>query len=164
MTPPEHLEQDGYVVRRLTADDGPALAAAIERSAKHLAAPWATPTGVMQLRAAPDRWDNRLYRYGVFKGGQLVGGASLMRVAHDAFEVGYWTHVDHGGRGIGTAAAKALVRAGFAVDGVERLEAIVLRSNTASVAVLDRCGFTTTTRAERGGTLLLMELARPGSP
>ncbi len=63
-------------------------------------------------------------------------------VRHRTAELGYWLAEPCWGRGIATDAVRALVPVAFAESGIVRLEAGVFSNNTASMRVLERCGFT----------------------
>jgi ribosomal-protein-serine acetyltransferase len=56
--------------------------------------------------------------------------------------LGYWLAKPHPGRGIMTAAVKALIGAGFEYLGLNRIQAGVATGNQQSQAVCDRAGFT----------------------
>ncbi len=65
-------------------------------------------------------------------------------------EIGYWLGEELWGRGIATEAVG--LAAAYAMDelGIERLEAAVLQSNTASIRVLEKNGFTAFARLRKG--------------
>lgn len=80
---------------------------------------------------------------GIWADGRLVGGTGL---SADPFgihaEIGYWIDADHEGRGLVTAAVRALVDLGFGMLGLHR---IVIRAgvdNARSRAIPERLGFT----------------------
>jgi RimJ/RimL family protein N-acetyltransferase len=150
--PPEHLDAGIVELRRLTADDAPAVSEASRRSLDHLRPwmPWATPEGTsvevqrQRLLGPFGAWSSGSgYEYGIFLAdGRLVGGCGLhRRIGPMALEIGYWVHVDHTRRGIATAAAGALTTAGFSVRGIERMEIHCDEANTASAAVPPRLGY-----------------------
>src|ERR1700676_3877060 len=85
--PPERIEANGVVLRRLTDADAHAVATAATESLEHLAPwmPWATPEGT-SVAAQRDRlvgplvrWTSSSgYEYGIFlPDGRLVGGCGL---------------------------------------------------------------------------------------
>jgi len=150
--PPERIEAGPVVLRRLTADDAPALSAAAVASLEHLRPwmPWATPEGVSvetqrrRLGGPEGAWTpSSGYQYGMFlAGGELVGACGLhRRIGPSALEIGYWVHVEHVRRGFATAAAGALTAAGFGVRGVQRMEIQCDEANAASAAVPPRLGY-----------------------
>ena len=73
---------------------------------------------------------------------RLLGGANLSRFdpLRDVVEVGYWLFVEARGRGVATAAVRAMVDHAFA-NGIVRVEAHVRVGNAASERVLERVGF-----------------------
>jgi ribosomal-protein-serine acetyltransferase len=157
--PPERIEANGVVLRRLTDADADAVATAATESLEHLAPwmPWATPEGT-SVAAQRDRlvgplvrWTSSSgYEYGIFlPDGRLVGGCGLhRRIGPSALEIGYWVHVDHTRVGIATACADALTTVGFALRGVERMEIHCDEANVASAGVPAKLGYRLTGRVE----------------
>jgi [ribosomal protein S5]-alanine N-acetyltransferase len=74
----------------------------------------------------------------------LVGvcGFSAWSTVHRAAELVYDLSPDYWSRGIVTRAVQAVLGWGFANARLNRVQAVVLPSNSASIAVLNRCGFT----------------------
>ena len=162
------VETARLVLRPWAPEDAPVLRESLDASDAHLrpfipfmASEPRTLGGTMQwlrtLRASFDR--DEAHRYAVFLAGtgELVGETMLLyRAGPGAAEIGYWTDVRHTGKGYCTEAAAAMVRAGFAVHGLERIE-IVHESpaNDASGRVAERLGFsreaTLRRRIERDG-------------
>lgn len=146
----------GYEIRPLTIDDAPALSDAYARNRDHLA-PWEPRrqeeffTEAWQLEdarakiaaAAAGQQDFWLIWHGSGQDAEVVGRVNLSNIARGAFQsanLGYWVDHRHTGRGLATAAVRAIVRR--AADlGLHRLEAGTLAHNEASQAVLRRCGF-----------------------
>jgi len=60
--------------------------------------------------------------------------------AHSA-EIGYWIGEEYWGRGIATAALRAMSETAFSTLGYKRLFAPVLGPNKASMRVLEKCGY-----------------------
>lgn len=157
LLPPEEVACDGVLLRRLSADDAPAVSRAATESLEHLEPwmPWATREGT-SLEAQRERllgpvnaWTSRSgYEYGTFlPDGRVVGGCGLhRRIGPSALEIGYWVHVDHTRRGIATACAGALSAVGFALRGVERMEIHCDEANLASAAVPPKLGYRLTAR------------------
>ena len=73
----------------------------------------------------------------------VVGCASLLvrDESLPSFEIGYWVHTRHTGRGYATEAAEALARLAFEDCGAKRLELRINESNRRSRAVAERLGF-----------------------
>ena len=76
--------------------------------------------------------------------GEAVGGIGLHPgddVARFTAEIGYWLAEPFWGRGIMSAAVRAMVRHGFEHVPLHRIEAYVYETNPASARVLEKCGF-----------------------
>ncbi len=76
--------------------------------------------------------------------GQAVGGIGLhpgQDVNRLTAELGYWLGEAYWGRGIATAAVRAVVQHGFDALPLNRIEAYVYANNPASVRVLEKAGF-----------------------
>jgi RimJ/RimL family protein N-acetyltransferase len=150
--PAETIALPGYVMRRLTVSDAPAVSAAATESMDHLQPwmPWATPHGVtvetQRVRMSGPEWSwapEGDYGFGVFLAdGRLVAALGLhRRIGPGALEIGYWVHVDHTRRGIATASARALTDAGFAMAGIRRMEIHCDAANRASAGVPAKLGY-----------------------
>lgn len=89
---------------------------------------------------------NQAWEYAIFEtdADQLVGGIGLHPSDHlDSFEIGYWVRTDRTGRGIATAATRALVDAAFTHLGEATQVAIRMdQANGASAAIPWKLGFT----------------------
>ncbi len=73
--------------------------------------------------------------------GELIGGIGLSITArHRRGHLGYWFGVDHWGRGYATEAAQAVLRYGFEVLDLHRIEAAHWPRNPASGRVLTKIG------------------------
>jgi ribosomal-protein-serine acetyltransferase len=141
------------VVRAYEDDDAPALEAAVAASVEHLR-PWmgwvtGPPAGVAWRRGwirdvrAEEAGGGDRYR-GFFdaRTGALLGSGGLhRRIGPRAWEIGYWVHVDHTGRGVATAAVAQLVAEAFADPEVEAVQIHHDDANTASGAVARKAGF-----------------------
>jgi RimJ/RimL family protein N-acetyltransferase len=74
--------------------------------------------------------------------GELVGDCTLFYAEdHGEWEVGYGLRRDRWGRGYATEAALACVSYGFEQLGLQRIVADVEAHNSASINVLEKCGF-----------------------
>jgi RimJ/RimL family protein N-acetyltransferase len=148
------VETPRLLLRCWEPADAPALRAVLDDSGTHLR-PWIPfmkdePRSLDEtaewLRAHRANFDlDRQYRYGVFhrEGGALLGENMLLsRVGPGGLEVGYWTDVDSGGKGYATEASCAMIRVGFEVAGVDRIEIHCAPGNTASAAIPQKLGFT----------------------
>jgi RimJ/RimL family protein N-acetyltransferase len=151
MTAPERIElaEVRVVLRRYVRDDLDALRTAIEESRDHLRPfmPWADGTRADTtdfLTAAIASWDaGTEFNYGIFEdGGALLGGCGLhARLRPGALEIGYWLRAGATGRGIATAAARALTDAALALPGIEAVEIHCDEANVRSAAVPRRLGY-----------------------
>lgn len=73
---------------------------------------------------------------------EVLGGAGLYRrVGPGGIEIGYWVRSDLAGRGIATEATIALTDAGFALEGIDRIEIHCDPRNGASVAIPRKLGY-----------------------
>ncbi|MFB7674585.1 GNAT family N-acetyltransferase [Kitasatospora purpeofusca] len=152
--PPELLRPaEGITLRRRSASQSLALNAAVRANLDHLR-PWLewaaeAPTVARTAElteAGAAAWDagtDFIYLVGLdAEPGRVIGSFGLhRRIGPGALEIGYWVGTDHVGRGIATAAARALTEAAFALPGVHRVEIHCDPANTASAAVARRLGF-----------------------
>lgn len=142
------------MLRPLTVDDAADLARLRRESAAFLA-PWepAGRDGLMtvdgQLVAIADkvaaREAGRAAPFVIVEGDTVVGQLTLDNIVRGAFQnvyVGYWLAASATGRGLASAAVDQAVRHAFDDLGLHRVQADTLEQNTASQAVLTRCGFT----------------------
>lgn len=147
------VETERLVLRCWEPADAPALRRALDASDQHLR-PWIPfmkdePRSLLQttawLRTHRSNFDSDLqHRYGVFNrhNGELIGENMLLdRVGPGGLEIGYWTHVNRGGRGLATEASCAMIRVAFEIAKVERVEIHCAPENTASAAIPARLGF-----------------------
>jgi RimJ/RimL family protein N-acetyltransferase len=152
MRPPERITLDGMLLRRWTPADAPALHAAVLESFEilHPWMPWAAepPKPDDQeafVASAVGQWNmGEAYIYGIFdpNGERILGTVGLhARVGPGAFDIGYWLHIDHTGKGLATRASGALTDAGFALPGTGRIEIHCDEANTASAAIPRRLGY-----------------------
>jgi RimJ/RimL family protein N-acetyltransferase len=76
---------------------------------------------------------------------EAVGGIGLelgSDVERRSAEIGYWLGEDFWGRGIVPAAVRALTGYGFETFGLTRIFAVPFASSSASMRVLEKCGYT----------------------
>ena len=77
-------------------------------------------------------------------GGEAIGSISLLfkqDVSRRSAEIGYWLGRAHWGRGIASAAVRALAAYGFAYHDLARIYALVFDHNAVSGRVLEKAGF-----------------------
>ena len=76
--------------------------------------------------------------------GGATGGIGLelgSDIERRSAEMGYWLGQDFWGRGIITAAVRALTRYGFETLNLTRIFAVPFTSSSASIRVLEKCGY-----------------------
>lgn len=76
--------------------------------------------------------------------GEAVGGIGLELgedVERRSAEIGYWLGEEFWGRGIVPAAVGGLTRYGFETFGLTRIFAVPFASSSASIRVLEKCGY-----------------------
>jgi RimJ/RimL family protein N-acetyltransferase len=129
---------------RLLRADGAALDAAADGDDAFAAAlgrpvvdGWATFTE--RLRTAPaGRWGTRFF----LSGGEVVGWGGFKGPPREgAVEIGYEIAASRQGRGLATAAARAMVAEAFADPRVARVLANTLPERNASNHILEKIGF-----------------------
>jgi RimJ/RimL family protein N-acetyltransferase len=151
--PAYRIVTERLVVRCWEPADAPALKRAVDSSLEHLAAwlPWARreptslPEKVELLRRFRGRFDlgqDRAYAIFDREEREVLGGTGLHpRAGPGAFEIGYWTRADVGGRGYAREAAAALTRVAFELDAVRRVEIHCAPENVRSAAIPRRLGY-----------------------
>lgn len=160
--PPELLALAGGVsLHRRTPAHAAGLRSAVHANLEHLR-PWmewaAEAPGIEHCveltRAGVTAWDagTDFMYVGVLDGpagdateggpGTVIGAFGLHgRIGPGALEIGYWVAAGHTGRGIATAAARALTSAALALPGVERVEIHCDEANGPSAAVPRKLGY-----------------------
>ena len=152
--PPERIDLDALTLRRSTAVDAGAIAAAVAANLEHLAPwmPWATPASARpdaqreRLRQTEAAWERGSdFEFLVVARGQdasVLGVFGLHRtVGPRAIELGYWLAQDATGRGYATAAAGALTAAALALEDVDFVEIHCDQANLRSRRVPERLGY-----------------------
>ena len=149
--PPERIDLDGFHLRRLTLDDVHAIHEAIVVGYAELHAwmPWCVePIDIKDQREFLERstaeWASSVaFNYGVFDGAdRLSGTVGLMdRIGPGGLEIGYWLRTDATGRGLMTAAVRAVTEVGLGLPGITRIEIHCDAANLRSAAVPNRLGY-----------------------
>ncbi len=151
---PWRIATERLLLRCWSPADAPRAIEAIGSSLDHLRRwmPWA-----LQEPESLERKERRLRRfrvdlergcnfvYGIFDptGSTVLGGIGLhRRIGAGAGEMGYWMHAGSINRGLCTEAAAALVRVGFDLLGLVRIEIHCDPKNLASSAIPRKLGFT----------------------
>ncbi|MBW9204412.1 GNAT family N-acetyltransferase [Mumia sp. zg.B17] len=144
---------DGYLLRSVTPDDAPALAAAYLRNRAHLA-PWEPVRGDgffavdeqarrLHSRVASDARGESITAVVVDGADAVVASVNVNDIVRAVFgngHLGYWTDGEHTGRGLMTRAVAAVCDHARA-EGLHRLQAATLLHNAGSQQVLRRNGF-----------------------
>jgi len=153
--PPERIELgSGRALVRARPERAAAAVAAVNESLEHLR-PWmawaaepATEAGLAVFFASAEQlWDQRRdFGYSIVDGSghdeRVIGGCGLHgRLDEHGLEIGYWVHVDEIGRGLATAAARALTDAAFGIPGIERVRITCEESNARSARVPEKLGY-----------------------
>ena len=145
----------GVVLRYLTMSDYAAWAELRALSRDHLV-PWEPAWARDELTRSAYRRRLRHYQretredlgyaFGIFEelDERLIGGLTLSNVRRgvtQAASLGYWLGRPHAGRGRMSGAVRAVLPYAFDVLRLHRIEAATMPTNTASIRVLERCGF-----------------------
>lgn len=144
---------EGVALRPLTIGDANELAAAYRRNRSYLT-PWepnrsedffteARQADDIATRIALSEADTGC-SLGLFESTTIIGRFNLGGVVRGPFQsagLGYWVDGQYVGRGLATAAVRAIVRAAREDLGLHRLEASTLTHNQASQRVLVKAGF-----------------------
>jgi len=89
--------------------------------------------------------DKPLTNFAIEYKGHAIGGIGIIKQT-DVFrknaEIGYWLGEKYWNKGIATKALNAMIQYTFKTFEVKRLFAHVFESNTSSIRVLTKCGFT----------------------
>jgi RimJ/RimL family protein N-acetyltransferase len=151
---PYRIETERMVLRCWELSDASMLRNALDRSDQHLR-PWIAwmknqPQSLVEtaewIRQTRARFDlDQDHRFAIFDARErvLLGETALFnRAGEGAREIGYWIDVKSAGQGFATEAAAAMVRVGFEVCSLERLEIKIAAGNRASAAIPAKLGFT----------------------
>lgn len=150
------IEGTGVVLRAPQLSDYEEWAAVREKSRDFLT-PWEPTWPADDLtrsayrrrlkRYAEDQRSDQSYAFFIFRTEDrpaLVGGLTLANVRRgvaQAASVGYWTGAAFVRRGHMSAAVRAIMPYSFSVLRLHRLEAACIPTNTASIRLLESCGF-----------------------
>lgn len=143
----------GYLLRPWRRDDAVGFRAAVDTSLAELK-PWMN--WAHDEPVSLEETERRLGDHAIaFRNGErwryaivcpetrdIVGGASIhRRVGRNARDIGYWLRTGYTGRGIATAAVRAVIDVAFRQRGVTRLEIDCYYGNKSSMALARRLGF-----------------------
>jgi ribosomal-protein-serine acetyltransferase len=138
--------------------------------------PWAHDHGresAAEFLARNDAtWETgETYNYAIVVDSRVVGSCGLMsRIGPGGLEIGYWVSKEYTGRGIATAAARALAEAAFRLSYVNHVEIHHDELNRASEAIPRKLGYTEISRTpgasdapEGNGVQVIWRLSRPAA-
>ena len=147
---PESIETDDLVLRRYRRDDGAAVAGAVCESGHQL---WHYETWAHDAFSEEEgrdhaawwdrAWEESNARYfGIWRDARYLGSVGLSEISleHRTAALGFWVRSAEEGRGVATAAAAAVVEAGFQHLGLQRIEVMAAVDNTASLRVAEKIG------------------------
>jgi ribosomal-protein-serine acetyltransferase len=178
LTAADELTSGAVVLRRWQRADAEVLYRVVSESLEHLS-PWmawaargySTADAVAYLARTDEQWGID-YDYAIVAPGAAVAGSCSMmsRIGQGGFEIGYWVHPAHVGRGYATAAAAALTAEAFRI-GADRVEIVHDLANVASGAIPRRLGFDEVDRrppqdersAAEAGVEVVWRLLAPGA-
>lgn len=151
--PAYRAEDETIILRCWDPADAVKLKIAIEANIEYLKPwmPWVKfePTPLEQkvnlLREFRSNFDgSKDFTYGIFTKdeSEVIGGCGLhKRLGEHAFEIGYWISKKYAGRGYATKVAAILIRLGFNVDGIDRIEIHHIKENLNSRRIPEKLGF-----------------------
>jgi RimJ/RimL family protein N-acetyltransferase len=151
LRPAERIDGDGVVLRRWTVEDAGVMHSLVTANIDHLRPwmPWIAhePLTEDDRRSLLAEWDMSWdagtdCAFMVERDGVPVGSAGLhSRKGSGVLEIGYWVSAAATGRGVATAAAKALARHALAMRDVHAVEIHHDSANIASGRVAEKAGF-----------------------
>ena len=151
--PAYRIESERLVIRCYNPTDALYLQKAVQESVDHLRPwmPWVKDepeelkVKIERLRLFRADFDlSKNYNYGVFDPDEteLVGGIGLHSdIGPNAFEIGYWIHVNQDNKGYATEMTSALTKVAFEVEKVNRVEIHCDPKNIKSAAIPKKLGY-----------------------
>lgn len=148
------IETDRLVIRCYHPEDAPMVLAAITSSLDHLRPwmPWAknppadVDTAANLLKAFREKfYSDEDYFFGIFNKteNELIGSTGLhTRSGEHTREIGYWINVAHIRQGYATETVNALLKVGFTIENLERIEIRCDPNNLISQKIPQAFGFT----------------------
>ncbi|NRB63116.1 MAG: GNAT family N-acetyltransferase [Saprospiraceae bacterium] len=148
------IETERLVIRCYQPQDAKLLKEAIDVSIEHLK-PWLTwatdepeplQSKIDRLQRFRGQFDLGVdFIFGIFSKdeSELIGSTGLHnRIGDDAREIGYWISVEHVKRGYALENVMALVKVGFELEGLDRIEIHCAPQNIGSRRIPEKLGFT----------------------
>ena len=151
--PAYRIETERLVLRCWDPRDAEKLKSAVDASLEELRAflPWAfdepqpLAAKIELLRQFRGKFDlGQDFVYGIFdrSESEVLGGTGLHTRAGDgAREIGFWIATKHAGLGLATEGTAALVRVGFEVEHLARVDLHCDPANERSAAIAKKLGF-----------------------
>ena len=143
------IETPRCVLRRVSRDDIPFVFSASRHPGFCDGMRWSPPATEEELLIPYEKnasaWEQgAAYTFTIAAkvAGVRVGRIGIRRQAADIWDLGFWTHPDHQGRGYMTEAAAAVLEFGFEVLSASEIEAAHAIWNIASRRVLEKIGMT----------------------
>ena len=147
------IETERLVIRCYQPQDAGLLKTSIDESLEHLL-PWMTwaknepetiQTKRERLRKYRGQFDLGIdYTFGIFSRDEkeLIGSTGLhTRLSGNAREIGYWIGAKHVMQGYATETVKALIKVGFEIEELDRIEIRIIPENIASQRVPKKLAF-----------------------
>ncbi len=147
------IETKRLIIRCYEPKDADRLKFSIDESLEHLIPwmPWAKSepesieTKMERLRKYRGQFDLGLdYTFGIFSKDEkkLIGSTGLhTSLDNSSREIGYWINAKHIKKGYATETVKALIKVGFEIEQLERIEIRCAPNNIASQGVPKKLGF-----------------------
>jgi RimJ/RimL family protein N-acetyltransferase len=148
----------GEVLRPFEIDDVPGLVRVVNDNLDRLRPwmPWAGETVTVDsqtefVRSSEDNWAAGTdFVFGIVAGDEVLGGTGLhTRRGPDVLEIGYWLRREAEGRGLVTAAARALTVVAASFPHVSSVAICCDEANVRSAAVPPRLGYSLVAVEER---------------
>jgi ribosomal-protein-serine acetyltransferase len=150
---PDEMETDRLLMRVPRAGDGARMNVAVRESIAEVGRwmPWAVPTPEPE---ATEKWCREAaakflareqFHFSLYLKGTdtFLGNCGIHRIIWDVplFELGFWLHTSHCGKGYMTEAVRQLERFAFEQLGANRIEIRCDHKNDRSARVAERLGF-----------------------
>ncbi len=141
---------DDAELRPVTFADAEPLGAVIQANLDHLKPwmPWAhgydpVTTRAFVVAAERQAQEDQGAQFVFVRGGRIAGtiGFHAINWVNRSTSIGYWIAADAQGRGLATAAVRALTAHAFTAWDLHRVELRAAPDNAPSRAVAERCGF-----------------------
>ena len=165
------IEADGCTLRPVGLDDVASIARAcadpeIARWLPHLPQPYSDDDArSFVVQSVDSRALGRELTFSIVDEDDVLLGMVGVRLTDDPPTVGYWMAPEARGRGLASAATRALTAWAFETLGPARIALHAEPANVASCRVAEKCGFERAPGTIKGADnrdLWVFELARPG--